>query len=76
RVAVPELFVCCETAEESGEHATALTAELHERLGLRAEVRLSAPGTLPRQETGKAVRVLTWTGGPAPLEGLDDADRR
>jgi phenylacetate-CoA ligase len=29
------------------------------------------PGTVPRSEVGKAVRVVRWTEGEPPLPGLD-----
>jgi phenylacetate-CoA ligase len=75
RRAVPELVVCCEAAGGHDAHATAVAAGLHDRLGLRADVRVLPVGTLPRQEVGKAVRVLTWADGPPPVPGID-ADRR
>jgi phenylacetate-coenzyme A ligase PaaK-like adenylate-forming protein len=70
RVAVTELIVCCEAASDADRHRTAVTYALHERLGLRADVRVLAPGTLPRPEVGKAVRVVTWTEGEPPVPGL------
>jgi phenylacetate-CoA ligase len=51
-----------------------LAIALERRLGLRTEVRLYPPGTLPRTEVGKAVRQVTWTEGPAPIPDLDDPD--
>lgn len=74
RLPSTELIVCCE-ASGGDEHRDVLVHALHERLGLRAEVRVRAPGTLPRQEVGKAVRVLNWSDGPAPLPFLDGSDR-
>jgi phenylacetate-coenzyme A ligase PaaK-like adenylate-forming protein len=69
RVAVPELIVCCEGAAGDA-LAPVVVHELHERLGLRAQVRVFAPDTLPRQEVGKAVRVVRWHDGEAPIPGL------
>jgi phenylacetate-CoA ligase len=43
---------------------------MHERLGLRAELRVFTPGALPRTEVGKAVRVLRWRDGAPPVPGL------
>lgn len=77
RAPATELIVCCETlgAEdvEAGDverHRATIVYALHERLGLRADVRVLAPGSAPRQEVGKAVRVVTWDGGEPPLPGL------
>ncbi|MBV9099087.1 MAG: phenylacetate--CoA ligase [Frankiaceae bacterium] len=70
RAPVVELIVCCEAASDAETHRTAVAAALHERLGLRADVRVLAPGTIPRQEVGKAVRVVTWADGAAPVPGL------
>jgi phenylacetate-coenzyme A ligase PaaK-like adenylate-forming protein len=74
RLPTTELIVCGE-ARGGDRHRDDLVHALHERLGLRAQVEVLAPGTLPRQEAGKAVRVLTWSDGPAPLPFLD-ATRR
>ena len=65
---VTELVVCCESATTSVEPAVA--EALHHRLGLRAQVRVLPPGTVPRQEVGKAVRVARWRGGDPPVAGL------
>jgi phenylacetate-CoA ligase len=70
RAAAPELVVCCETDRAEGVEG-ALAAALHDRLGVRATVRVLAPGRIPRQETGKAVRVVTWSEGAAPLPELE-----
>jgi phenylacetate-coenzyme A ligase PaaK-like adenylate-forming protein len=66
RTARRELVVCCEGSVPPAE----LAAALHERLGLRADVRVLAPGSVPRQEVGKAVRVVRWASGPPPLPAL------
>jgi phenylacetate-CoA ligase len=44
---------------------------LRERLGLRCDVRVLPAGTVPRVETGKAVRVARWQDGDPPLPGLE-----
>jgi phenylacetate-coenzyme A ligase PaaK-like adenylate-forming protein len=74
RLPATELIVCCE-ARGGDRHRGPLVHALHERLGLRAEVEVLTPGTLPRQEAGKAVRVLAWSEGPAPLPFLDSQGR-
>jgi phenylacetate-CoA ligase len=51
--------------------AGGLAARLRDELGLRVDVRLLPPGTVPRSEVGKAVRVVRWTEGEPPLPGLD-----
>jgi phenylacetate-CoA ligase len=33
-------------------------------------VRVLATGSVPRSEVGKAKRLVRWSDGPAPLEGL------
>jgi phenylacetate-coenzyme A ligase PaaK-like adenylate-forming protein len=70
-----ELIVCCEARSDPDGHHAALGHLLHERLGLRADVRVLAVGSLPRTEVGKAVRRLTWDDGPPPLPGLDEPRR-
>ncbi|MDQ1683726.1 MAG: phenylacetate-CoA ligase [Frankiaceae bacterium] len=70
RAAATELIVCCEASDGAEQHRDAIVYGLHERLGLRADVRVLAPGTVPRQEVGKAVRVVTWTEGEPPIPGL------
>jgi phenylacetate-CoA ligase len=74
RATLPRLVVCCEPAAP-GIDGLEVAARLHEalarRLGLGCEVRVVAPGALPRTEVGKARRVLRWDAGPAPLPGLE-----
>jgi phenylacetate-CoA ligase len=74
RLPSTELIVCCE-AQGADRHREPLVHELHERLALRADVHILAPGTLPRQDAGKAVRVVSWSDGPAPLTFLDGSAR-
>jgi phenylacetate-coenzyme A ligase PaaK-like adenylate-forming protein len=47
-----------------------LESRLRETLGLSVPVRLLPPGSVPRTEVGKAVRVIRWSGGEPPLPGL------
>jgi phenylacetate-CoA ligase len=48
-----------------------LEARLRAELGVGVTVRVLPPGTVPRSEVGKAVRVVRWRDGAAPLPGLD-----
>ena len=66
----PRLVVACEQVGGGAEVHTELEAALAGRLGLRAEIRMFPVGSLPRQEVGKVVRVLSWTDGEPPLPGL------
>ncbi|MGA8113216.1 MAG: phenylacetate--CoA ligase [Actinocatenispora sp.] len=71
RSAQTSLVVCAETtAPDPAPVADRLSAALRERLGLRCEVRLTAAGSLPRTEVGKAVRLLRWETGEPPVPGL------
>jgi phenylacetate-coenzyme A ligase PaaK-like adenylate-forming protein len=72
RAAVPELIVCCESTVSPESVAADVVKALQERLGLRAQVRVLPPETLPRQEVGKAVRVVRWRDGRPPVPGLDE----
>ena len=72
RRAVPSrLIVACEQVGGGTEVVGDLHEALRQELGLSAEVRILADGTVPRVEVGKAVRVLTWVEGEAPLRGLE-----
>jgi phenylacetate-coenzyme A ligase PaaK-like adenylate-forming protein len=64
REAMARLIVACEEARPGLEPA--LAAEL----GVSCDVRVLPSGTIPRVEVGKAVRVVTWKSGEAPLPGL------
>jgi phenylacetate-CoA ligase len=67
------LLACCEydeTASASRSPAGLIESRLREALGLSVAVRLLPPGSVPRTEIGKAVRVLRWTDGQPPLPGL------
>ncbi|HZD67872.1 MAG TPA: phenylacetate--CoA ligase [Actinomycetes bacterium] len=72
---MPSLVVVCELAGRASrdhqERARAsVAAALGGRLGLRSEVRVLPPGTLPRTELGKVKRVLERTRDHDPLHGL------
>src|SRR5262245_452284 len=74
RGAGSDLIACCELAPGSpsdDQLRGALEHDLRETLGLRIAVAIVAPGTLPRTEVGKAVRVRRWSGGDPPVAGLD-----
>jgi phenylacetate-CoA ligase len=47
-----------------------LAGRLREALGVGVRVRVLPPGTVPRSEIGKAVRVVRWREGPPPLPGI------
>jgi phenylacetate-CoA ligase len=72
RTAQTRLVVCGELAADGDPEPVAqrLSAALHDRLGLRCEVRVGAPGELPRTEVGKAVRLHRWESGEPPLPDL------
>jgi phenylacetate-coenzyme A ligase PaaK-like adenylate-forming protein len=48
-----------------------LESRLREELGVSVRVRVLPPGTVPRSEVGKAVRVVRWRDGGPPLPGLE-----
>jgi phenylacetate-CoA ligase len=48
-----------------------LEAQFRAELGVGVAVRVLPPGTVPRSEVGKAVRVVWWRDGTGPLPGLD-----
>ncbi len=70
---MPSLVVVCELADAaaSGDHRERVRVEtaaaLGSRLGLRSEVRVLPPGTLPRTELGKVQRVVERTPDHDPL---------
>jgi phenylacetate-coenzyme A ligase PaaK-like adenylate-forming protein len=72
RTPTARLLVACEA--DGAADPTVVQRELYhalfERLGLHADVAVLPGGSVPRVETGKAVRVVSWTKGPAPLPGL------
>jgi phenylacetate-CoA ligase len=65
-----DVLVCCEVTGDPDVVTGDLDAALAERLGLHLDVRVLAGGTVPRQEVGKAVRVVSWDDGAPPLPGL------
>jgi len=74
RAAMSRLVVCCEprsSTVDSAGLAHRLVGALAKRLSVSCEVHVVAPGALPRTEVGKAQRVIRWTGGPAPVTGLE-----
>jgi phenylacetate-coenzyme A ligase PaaK-like adenylate-forming protein len=67
------LLACCEFQTGSAPDSLSpadLESRLREALGLSVDVRLLPPGSVPRTEVGKAVRVRRWAGGEPPLPGL------
>ncbi|MGO8958113.1 MAG: phenylacetate--CoA ligase family protein [Streptosporangiaceae bacterium] len=73
RDAQHRLVACCEIGTgwpgpmpDSGR----LESRLKDALGLSVAVRVLPPGSVPRTEVGKAVRVLRWRGGEPPLPGI------
>ncbi len=67
------LIACCEmgtAAPVPDSIATELASGLKDALGLSVDVRLLPPGSVPRTEVGKAVRVRRWPGGEPPVPGL------
>jgi phenylacetate-CoA ligase len=72
RAAMPELEVRVELAEPAGDAerralAGRLAEHLLERLRLRVQVDVGTPGSIPRQELGKAKRVFERTDHTDPL---------
>jgi phenylacetate-CoA ligase len=71
RAAQPDLVALCEyRLDRAGPVGAEVEARLREVLGVRITVRLLPAGTVPRTEVGKAVRVVRWAGGEAPVPGL------
>jgi phenylacetate-CoA ligase len=73
RGALPQLEVRAEVAAarpaaERGRIAAQLAERLLSRLRLRVSVSVGEPGSLPRQEVGKAKRIFERTGEHDPLE--------
>ncbi len=84
RQAGGSLIACCEylTADGGGspDRAAAgpglptegdLESRLRYELGVSVQVRVLPPGTLPRSEVGKAVRLARWREGAPPVPGLE-----
>ena len=73
RSAQHRLMACCEIGTGSPgpqPDVAALESRLKEALGISVAVRLLPPGSVPRTEVGKAVRVVRWSGGEPPVSGL------
>ena len=73
RSAPSRLLACIEYRTDAGgsrPEAAAIESGLRAELGLGVTVRLLAPGTVPRTEIGKAVRVRRWADGEPPVPGL------
>jgi phenylacetate-CoA ligase len=71
RTAATRLLVVCEVDTAPDAARPALEGALQARLGVRAEVTVVPPGTVPRVEVGKARRRADWSAGePPPLPGL------
>lgn len=64
------LVACCEYAAGAGPTEAELEERLRAELGVGVQVKVMPPGTLPRSETGKAVRLVRWRDGDPPLPGL------
>ena len=67
------LIAICETGTGwSGPRpdASQIESRLKDVLGLSVAVRLLPPGSVPRTEVGKAVRVTRWKGGEPPVPGI------
>ncbi len=67
-----DLIACCEriTGRSAEDLRAALEHRLRDTLGLRVTVAIVPPGSVPRTEVGKAVRVRRWSGGEPPVAGL------
>jgi phenylacetate-CoA ligase len=69
------LLACCEARTDyPGQlpSPSVLESRLREALGVGVAVRVMPPGSVPRTEVGKAVRLVRWAvGEPPPLSGLD-----
>lgn len=67
-----DLIACCEriTGRSDDDLRAALEHRLRDVLGLRVAVAIVPPGSVPRTEVGKAVRVRRWSGGEPPIVGL------
>ena len=67
-----DLIACCEqtAGRPAADLRAALEASLREALGLRVAVAIVPPGSVPRTEVGKAVRVRRWLQGEPPVPGL------
>jgi phenylacetate-coenzyme A ligase PaaK-like adenylate-forming protein len=72
------LIACCEYLTTGGAGpgdpaaaASELESRLRVELAVSVQVRVLPPGTVPRTEMGKAVRLARWREGAPPVPGLD-----
>ena len=72
------LIACCEYLTTGGAGpgdpaaaASDLESRLRVELAVSVQVRVLPPGTVPRTEMGKAVRLARWREGAPPVPGLD-----
>lgn len=70
RAALSRMIVCCESDLDSSVVSARLVGALAKRLSLSCDVHVLPIGVLPRTEVGKAVRVIRWASGDAPVPGL------
>jgi phenylacetate-coenzyme A ligase PaaK-like adenylate-forming protein len=67
------LIACIEIGTGSSGPAPSaadIESRLRDALGISVAVRLLPPGSVPRTEVGKAVRVRRWTEGDPPVPGI------
>src|ERR1700722_5752096 len=67
------LIACCEIGTwwyGPRPDVSEIESALKDALGLSVSVRLLPPGSVPRTEVGKAVRVARWSGAEPPLPGI------
>ncbi|HUA28800.1 MAG TPA: phenylacetate--CoA ligase [Streptosporangiaceae bacterium] len=73
RVTPLRLLACVEYRTpwlQAAPTASQIESRLRAQLGVSVTVHVVDPGTVPRSEVGKAVRIRRWAGGEAPLPGL------
>jgi phenylacetate-CoA ligase len=70
RSTLPRMIVCCESDLDGSAVSSRLVGALATRLSMSCDVHVLPTGSLPRTEVGKAVRVLRWSSGDAPVPGL------
>jgi phenylacetate-coenzyme A ligase PaaK-like adenylate-forming protein len=73
RDAQHRLVACCEIGTGwpgPAPDSRQLESRLKDALGLSVAVRVLPPGSVPRTEVGKAVRVVRWRGGEPPVPGI------
>jgi phenylacetate-coenzyme A ligase PaaK-like adenylate-forming protein len=70
RTVPSRLICCCENRMAVSSSPGAIEQRLRDALGVRVRLEILPPGTVPRTEVGKAVRVVTWESGEPPLPGL------